>query len=180
MVSNYGRIKSKPREVVWAHHGVSGLAKKKGKILKPIPRKINKNITYLQFGLRRDDGKHCALQGHRFVALAFIPNPENKPQVNHIDGDGTNNNISNLEWCTVSENSLHAYHVLKRVPHATGKFGRLNKRSKKIAQKDLNGRVIKIWDSMMDAQRAGFDSGCICHVCKGESGSHRGFKWEYV
>ncbi len=56
-----------------------------------------------------ENGKQKHLYVHRLVAKAFLPNPNNKPQVNHIDGNPKNNNASNLEWVTGSENMIHAY-----------------------------------------------------------------------
>lgn len=64
---------------------------------------------YLKIGLIGDDKVRKKLSVHRLVAQAFILNTDSKPQVNHIDCNKSNNNVSNLEWCTNSENQKHAF-----------------------------------------------------------------------
>jgi hypothetical protein len=93
--------------------------------LKGHPVKFCKDTKgYPQIHYKNSAGKRTTVKLHKLIALAFIPNPENKPQINHIDGDKANFNVDNLEWCTQSENQIHAYRTLKRgggQPASTGK-----------------------------------------------------------
>lgn len=97
-----------------------------GQYLKP---HLNSN-GYLKVDLRK--GKERTLKLiHRLVAEAFIPNPDNKPCVNHKDGNKHNNDVNNLEWCTYSENMKHAFrNELNHVPGLNGEEHPLSKLKK--------------------------------------------------
>ena len=100
-ISNLGRVRRKQR-LQKTPTGQEGVIAER--ILKPF--KSTKGYLRIELNCY---GKRKIFSVHRLVALAFLDNPLNKPQVNHIDGDKTNNNITNLEWCTNSENQLHSY-----------------------------------------------------------------------
>lgn len=161
MVSNIGRIKS------FTHSFV--------KILRqPIAREGYCRITLS----KKDNQKSCSV--HRLVAMAFLPNPLNKPQVNHINSKRDDNRVENLEWCTATENLQHAVKVGFYYSPMKGRKGRLNRLSIPIYQLDLNGRFIKEWDSMSDVQRElGIFATTIAKVCKGKLRQTKGFKWAY-
>jgi hypothetical protein len=70
---------------------------------------IDNGVGYDRVGLYAGNNKHKLYYVHRLLAIAFIDNPDNKQFINHIDGNTKNNELSNLEWCTKSENGLHAF-----------------------------------------------------------------------
>jgi hypothetical protein len=100
------------------------------------------------------DGRIQGRLMHRLIASHFISNPELKKEVNHIDGNKLNNNVSNLEWCTRSENFRHAFNTGLYKGSNLGKKGALCKKSRPVIQKSMTGEFIKEWASHMCVQRA--------------------------
>lgn len=150
-VSNLGRIKSISR---------NGTIKE-NRILKP-----NKVMGYSQVGLQKY-GTRKYKKIHRLVAEAFIPNPENKKEVNHKDGNKANNCVDNLEWVTTSENQLHSYYELKN-------------NIKSVIQLSLNNEIIKEWESIAKVeQELKISNADICKCCKGKRKTAGGYKWRY-
>lgn len=132
-VSNKGRIKSLPRDVLCSNGKVLPV---KEHILKP---KVTIN-GYLMVVLRLNN-KSYYRNIHRLVAQAFIPNPDNLPEVNHIDEDKTNNKVDNLEWCTSKYNSNYGKRNIKI-------SSKLKYKSKyKVAQYDMQGNLVNVFNN---------------------------------
>ena len=141
----------------------------KNKFMKP-----SKNSKgYFQVHLSKN-GKRKMCKVHRLVAEAFIPNPNNLTEINHIDEDKTNNRVENLEYCT------HEYNC---------NYGTRNKRvsktltngkcSKIVLQYSLDGEFIREWPSTRECERNGYYHGYIAACCRGEYNSAYGYIWRY-
>ncbi len=160
------------------HHYISD---KPQRVLKPYS---DGHKGYLRVDLRTDDDKRKVGIVHRLVAIAFIPNPENKPQVNHIDANKINNHANNLEWVTNQENHNHKLKMGLNVSiggdkHYTqqGEYKNFHHNWQKVQQLDLNGNVINTFKSVKDAAiHVGIHYTTISHAIK-KNGTAKGFKW---
>ena len=173
-VSNLGRILS-------LNYNGTG----KSKLMTP----VENGCDYLQVALWKN-GKSKTCKVHRLIAETFLPNPENKPCVNHkIEGkkgkkinmvifneDGSiNKEKSTIEWATYEENNNYATRNERIAKAMTN-----GKLSKRVIQLSLSGDFIREWESTMECGRNGFNQGNIVSCCQGKRKSADGFRWMYA
>ena len=144
---------------------------------------------YLCVNLSKN-GETKLLRIHRLVAQTFLPNPENKPYINHkIEGDeGKKINMvifnedgtvdkkrTTIEWVTPKENNDYG---TRNERAAKTKIN--GKKSKKVLQFTLTGEFIREWPSTAECGRNGFDQGAVAACCRGKKPQYKGFKWQYA
>ena len=123
----------------------------------------------------QNNGRNKTYAVHRLVAQSFIPNPENKPQVNHINTIKTDNRVENLEWCTSNENLKHAF---KNGLIDISKMTDIT--SKRVCQYSRNGDLITTWKSLSEASRnLNVQIGNITKCCQGKIHTTGGYIWRY-
>lgn len=161
-ISNLGNVKSLERIVT---HNKYGTAHIKEKLLRP--RDDSKG--YGRVVLYKNNKKK-QFKIHRLVAETFLPNKSNKSAVNHIDGNKKNNNVNNLEWCTIKENNIHAF-----------ENGLNSIKMRAVYQMDLEGNVINEFKSLCDASKFLNKQSHhnIMYCCNGKTHTAYGYKWKY-
>ena len=119
------------------------------------------------------------ISAHRIVLAAFSGHmPDGTVMVNHKNGDRSDNRVENLEWCSRSENAIHAYRALQSRRGGIGRTGALSAKAKAVIATCLeDGRQIR-FDALMDAQRDGFNVSCISECLHGTQKTHRGMRWQ--
>ena len=175
-VSNFGRVKSLDR------YDSRGW-RIKGRILKPIMDKKG----YLNVGLSKNNQRK-AFKVHRLVALHFIPNIENKPEIDHINTIKTDNTVflnedgsinyekTNLRWVTPKENSNNPLSIVNK---SESKKGIKNHRHQPVLQYDKDGNFIREWDTMTEAETTLNINHKIHVVCQGKRKTCGGYIWKY-
>ena len=127
-----------------------------------------------------ENKEHTDKYVHRIVADAFIPNIDNKPEINHIDGNKRNNSVNNLEWVTSSENKNHLYNYLDssdlRRKYSLMRKGENNAAARKVIRIEDN----KIYSTITEAANdIGVHRMCVSDVCRGIQKTSKGYHYTY-
>lgn len=160
IVSNFGEIRSVDHYVKCN----SGKRLVKGRTLKPCDR--GNGYPFVTMG---KDGKQYNMSVHRVVAIAFLPNPNNLPEVNHKDTNTFNYSLDNLEWCDRKYNNNYSNRAYKAA---------VSKRKRILQIK--NETVIRIWNSISEIERnTGISAGNISECCNGKRSTAGGYSWKF-
>ena len=161
-VSNYGNVMSLsfgPKNTSFTY-------------IKQLLKTSNSSTGYVHVQLYKN-GKSQTVNVHRLVANAFVENPFNKPEVNHIDSNRSNNHAYNLEWVTHSENLKKRNRILPSIKNS-------NLSVCHILQYSLNGQFIKEWNDIDDISRSlNFQRNNIISCTKGFRKSSYGYIWKW-
>lgn len=173
-VSSFGRIKSKGKTVTYSQ---GKMVEYPSVIRKIEVHKLN-GYCYIGFRLNKKSSKHRV---HRLVAIAFIPNPKNLPQINHKDFNKTNNHVGNLEWCDAFHNQQHAQIKPNRKfqRHRLGMSGDKSVHSKPVLcfkDKVFIKEYVSATFAMKDTQ---VHQSKISAVCLGKRKSAGGYIWKF-
>ena len=162
LCSNYGRV------VVTKNH-----IKKVRKMKLMILRVNNNGYNFLHF---YKDNKRKHMYIHRLVATLFIPNPNNYPDIDHIDCNPLNNRVDNLRWCTPKMNSNNPI-TLKR--NSDAQKGKHTSKAIPIVQlKDE--KLINTFRCAFEAHKYGFCFSSVCACCRGDKPQYKGYQWMYL
>lgn len=175
-VSNYGSVRSVKRTISYPSGRIQ--------VYKSILRKLTVNHYngYVYVGLTNKEHKQSQHRVHRLVARAFIPNPDNLPEVNHEDFDKQNNAVSNLKWCDKFYQNQHAAKKEGRQwqNHRKGMVGCLNPASKPVVATGLDGHPIGYYESgILAAKALGVNQAKVSACCRGKRKHTKGIKFEF-
>ena len=160
-VSNLGRIRSLPRK----GKGRWGIKDYSGIVLKP----VLSDRGYLKLRLYKNGGK--TFRVHRLVAEAFLPNPQNLPEVNHINENKQDNRVENLEWADRKANCQYGSRTKKIASQL----------SRPVIQMSLGGEILETFASSREVERKlNFSASHINECCNGKRKTSNGYKWEYA
>lgn len=176
LVSNKGRVRSLHKSLGTVKNSSDG---------NEFISLINHSEGYKCVALS-DNGMTKRFFVHRLVAEAFIPNPNNLPQVNHIDGNKQNNCVSNLEWCTARENIRHAIDT-GLIPYGVRSPYKINNKlyfkenAKPVYKFTMDGKLIKKWRCALDASSSlGIPNNKIYMCCNNQISYTNGFLFSYT